>query len=142
MSDIVAGLLLRNIPSELIKHGGEATTTACTVQCQRILGEKKWPKEWTQSLVIQLPKNGNLKLYESHRIKDFDRVWHDGLWYVIRRFHIDEGLKQVIQDFYGNASNTVLLSGQQGDFFRTSVGVLQGCLLSLVLLNLFIEKII
>ena len=46
-----------NIPSELLKNEGEATTTVLTAICQKI-----WEtKEWTQSLVIPLPKKGNLK---------------------------------------------------------------------------------
>ena len=73
--------------------------------------------------------------------KAFDRVWHDGLWQVLRGFNIDEGLVQVIQELYTNASSAVLLDGQIGEFFRTSVGVRQGCLLSPVLFNIFLEQI-
>jgi exonuclease III len=199
-----------NVPSELLKHGGEATTAALTALCQKIWEEKKWPKEWTQSLVIPLPKKGNLKLCQNYRTislishpskvmlriilnrlkskaeellaeeqagfragrstveqifncrviiekhlqhqqelfhnfidfkKAFDRVWHDGLWQVLRGFNIDEGLVQVIQELYTNASSAVLLDGQIGEFFRTSVGVRQGCLLSPVLFNIFLEQI-
>ena len=50
-----------NILSELLKNGGEATTTFMTVICQKIWETKEWPKGWTQSLVIPLPKKGNLK---------------------------------------------------------------------------------
>ena len=40
-----------NIPSELLKNGGETTPTVLTVMYQKI-----WEmKEWTQSLVIPLP---------------------------------------------------------------------------------------
>ena len=58
-----AGTSLRvdNIPSELLKNGGESATTVLTAICQKILETKKWPKEWIQSLVILLPKKGNLK---------------------------------------------------------------------------------
>ena len=199
-----------NVPSELLKHGGEATTAAMTALCHKIWEEKKWPKEWTQSLVIPLPKKGNLKLCQNYRTislishpskvmlriilnrlkskaeelladeqagfragrstveqifncrvmmekhlqhqrelfhnfidfkKAFDRVWHDGLWQVLRGFNIEEGLVQVIQELYRDASSAVLLNGQIGNFFKTTVGVRQGCLLSPVLFNLFLEKI-
>ena len=43
------------IPSEVLKNGGETTTTVLTVTCQKIWETKEWPKEWTQSLVIPLP---------------------------------------------------------------------------------------
>ena len=36
-----------NIPSELLKNGGIATTTVLTVICQKILEMKEWPMEWT-----------------------------------------------------------------------------------------------
>ena len=35
--------------------------------CQRIWDSKQWPKEWTQSLIIPLPKKGNLKLCQNYR---------------------------------------------------------------------------
>ena len=56
-----------NIPSELLKNGGEATTTVLTTICQKILETKQWPKAWTQSLVILLPKKGNLRQYQNYR---------------------------------------------------------------------------
>jgi hypothetical protein len=56
-----------NVPSELLKHGGKATTAAMTALCQKIWDGKKWPKEGTQSLVIPLPKKGNLKLCQNYR---------------------------------------------------------------------------
>ena len=49
-----------NVPSELLKSGDEAVTKALTALCQKVWKEKKWPREWTQSLVIPLSKKGNL----------------------------------------------------------------------------------
>ena len=48
---------------------------------------------------------------------------------------------KVISALYDQASSTVLLDGQIGEKFKTSVGVRQGCLLSPVLFNLFLETI-
>ena len=48
-----------NIPAELLKHGGEAITTILTTICQKIWENKKWLKEWIQSLIIPLHKKGN-----------------------------------------------------------------------------------
>ena len=73
--------------------------------------------------------------------KAFDRVWHEGLWHVMRSFGMEEGLIQIIQALYNNASSAVLLNSDIGDYFKTTVGVRQGCLLSPVLFNLFLEKI-
>ena len=44
-----------NVPSELLKNGGEGTTSALTAKCKKIWETKKWSKEWTQSLIIHLP---------------------------------------------------------------------------------------
>ena len=35
--------------------------------CNKILRRGKWPTPWTQSLVIVLPKNGNLQLCQNYR---------------------------------------------------------------------------
>ena len=35
------------IPTELLKNGGEATTTALTAICLMSCETKEWPKEWT-----------------------------------------------------------------------------------------------
>ena len=68
----------------------------------------------------------------------FDRVWHAALWHVLRSFSIEEGLIQAIQALHKNSSSAVLLNTQLWEFFRTTVGVRQGCLLSPIL---FQEKI-
>ena len=56
-----------NIPSELLKNGGEATTIVLTAICQKIWETKEWLKEWTHSLVTHSPKKGNLKQYQNYR---------------------------------------------------------------------------
>ena len=73
--------------------------------------------------------------------KAFDRVWHEGLWHVLRGFGIEEGLIQTIQSLYNSASSAVLLNNNIGKHFKTTVGVRQGCLLSPVLFNLYLENI-
>ena len=54
-----------NIASELLRNGGKATATVLTVICQKIGEAKEWPKEWTQLLVMPLPKKGNMKRCEN-----------------------------------------------------------------------------
>ena len=199
-----------NVPAELVKAAGEEAVEALTVLCQKIWNEKKWPEEWTKSLVMPLPKKGNLKKCENYRTislishpskvmlriilnrlknkaeellaeeqagfrpgrstveqifncrilmerhlqhqkdlyhnfidfkKAFDRVWHNGLWHVLRGFNIQKDLIDSIKALYDHASSAVLLNQQVGEAFRTTVGVRQGCLLSPTLFNLFLEKI-
>ena len=47
----------------------------------------------------------------------------------------------MIKSLYCNSSSAVLIHNIQGSTFKTSVGVRQGCLISPVLFNVFIEEI-
>ena len=68
-------------------------------------------------------------------------MWHEGLWHVLRSFNVQEGLVGTIEALYNSSSSAVLLNNQLGEFFRTTVGVRQGCILSPALFNLFLENI-
>ena len=57
----------------------------------------------------------------------------------MRDYNFDEDLIQVISSLYNSATSAVLLGDSLGDFFRTSVGVRQGCIL--ILFNIFRENI-
>ena len=199
-----------NIPGELIQAGGQPLVTALTTICNKIWDTGEWPTQWTQSLVITLPKKGNLQLCSNYRTislishpskimlkvilnrlkpqaekiiaeeqagfrpgrstveqvcnlrilcekylqhqqdlyhvfidfkKAFDRVWHAALWATMNVYSINANLIRVIQNLYARASSAVYLNGSIGEWFRTTVGVRQGCLLSPTLFNIFLERI-
>ena len=50
-----------NIPAELVQAGGEAMLDILTSICNKIWKTGLWPSTWIQSLVITLPKKGNLR---------------------------------------------------------------------------------
>ena len=54
-----------NIPSELIQAGGEAMIDMLLIICNQIRQTEEWP--WTQSLIITVPKKGNLQLCQNYR---------------------------------------------------------------------------
>ena len=56
-----------NIPAELLQQGEEAMVNALLVICNKIWRTGEWPTPWTQSLVITLPKNGDLRLGQNYR---------------------------------------------------------------------------
>ena len=56
-----------NIPAELVQAGGEDVITALTTICNRIWQTGEWPNPWTQSLVITLPKKGNLQQCQNYQ---------------------------------------------------------------------------
>ena len=59
----------------------------------------------------------------------------------MRRYNIDEGLVTLLESLYGPSTSAVLHEGEIGQSFRTSVGERQGCLLSPMLFNLYLENI-
>ena len=73
--------------------------------------------------------------------KAFDRVWHKALLSTMRLYNINANLIQVIKNLYKKATSAVYLNGDIGDWFKTTVGVRQGCLLSPTLFNIFLERI-
>ena len=73
--------------------------------------------------------------------KAFDRIWHAAMWETMKKYNISTNLIQVIKNLYNKASSAVLFNGSIGDWFRTTFGVRQGCLLSPTLFNIFLERI-
>ena len=199
-----------NIPAELVKEGGEAMIDALTLICNKIWQTGEWPAPWTQSLIITLPKKGNLQLCQNYRTislishpskvmlkvilnrlkpqaeqiiaeeqagfrpgrstaeqifnlriicekynqhqrdlyhifidfkKAFDRVWHDALWATMRKYNINAQLIKSIESLYSNATSAVFQNNDIGEWFKTTIGVRQGCLLSPTLFNIFLERI-
>ena len=180
-----------------------------TAICNKIWKTGEWPTTWTQSLVITLPKKGNLQLCQNYRTislishlskvmlkiilnrlqpqaeeiiaeeqagfragrstteqifnlrilcekylqhqqnlchvfidfkKAFDRVWHEALWASMRKY-INASIIRAIENLYDKAQSAVLFNGSTGEWFRTTVRVRQGCLLSPTLFNIFLERI-
>ena len=181
-----------------------------TAICHKIWKTGECPTTWTQSLVITLPKKGNLQLCQNYRTislishpvkvmlkiilnrlqpqaeeiiaeeqagfragrstaeqifnlrilsekylqhqqnlylifkdfkKAFDRVWYEALWANMRNYKFNASIIRAIENLYDKAQSAVLFNGSTGEWFRTTVGVRQGCLLSPTLFNIFLERI-
>ena len=199
-----------NITAEMVQAGGQTSIDILHRICNKIWQTGEWPKHWTQSLIITLPKKGNLKLCQNYRTislishpskvmlkiilnrlktqaeriiaeekarfragrstteqifniriimekylqhqqelfhvfidfkKAFDRVWHEALWATMNLYNINANLIKVIQSLYQKATSAVFNNNNIGEWFRTTVGVRQGCLLSPTLFNIFLERI-
>ena len=73
--------------------------------------------------------------------KAFDRVWHAALWATMKKYNISTNFIRVIKNLYDKATSAVLFNSSIEDWFRKTVGVRQGCLLSPTLFNIFLERI-
>ena len=62
--------------------------------------------------------------------KAFDRVWHAALWATMRQYNINAKLIRMLQNLYEKATSAVYLFNSIVDWFKTIVGVRQGCVLS------------
>ena len=60
----------------------------------------------------------------------------------MKKYNISTNLIQVIKNLYNKATSAVLFNSSIGDWFRTTVGVRQGCQLSPTLFNIFLERIV
>ena len=72
--------------------------------------------------------------------KAFNRIWHAALWSTMKLCNINANLIKVIDSLYSKATSAVYYNGSV-EWFRTTVGVRQGCLLSPTLFNIFLERI-
>ena len=72
--------------------------------------------------------------------KAFDRVWHAALWATMRLYNINDNLIRTIECLYNKATSAVYHDNNIGEWFRTTTGVSQGCLLSPILFNIFLER--
>ena len=73
--------------------------------------------------------------------KAFDRVWQEALWAVMKKHNIDHKLVDMIMALYDDTKSTVQVDNTLTDWFKSTVGVRQGCLLSPYLFNIFLEQI-
>ena len=73
--------------------------------------------------------------------KVFNRVWHAALLATMKKNNISTNPFWVYKRLYYKATSAVLFKGSIGDWFQTTVGVRQRCLLSPTLFNIFLERI-
>ena len=63
------------------------------------------------------------------------------MWATTKKYNVSTNLIQRIKNLYDKATGAVLFNSSIRDWFRTTVGVRQGCLLSPTLFNIFLERI-
>ena len=73
--------------------------------------------------------------------KAFDCVDHNKLWRILNEMGIPEHLTGLLRNLYAGLEATVRTGHETTDWFQIGKGVLQGCILSLCLFNLYAEYI-
>jgi len=94
-------------------------------------------------ILIEKHRNHDMHLY--HNLTDFkkafDRFWHEALLLILKKHNIHSNLVHLIGSLYENTSCGILVDSNIVDWFQTTVGVRQGCLLSPCFFNIFLEQI-
>ena len=60
----------------------------------------------------------------------------------MRKYNINASIIRAVENLYDKAQSAILFNGSTGEWFRTTVGVRQGCLLSPTRFNISLERII
>jgi len=73
--------------------------------------------------------------------KAFDSIWHDGLLYKLLKYHIGGKFYDLVKNIYSNTKCSIKCGQQRTEYFNYCKGVRQGCILSPILFNLYLNEI-
>ena len=73
--------------------------------------------------------------------KAFDSVWRNGLFFKLLDYGINGRIYDIIRNMYENTKSCIRFKNKISNIFETKKGVRQGCIISPILFNLFINDI-
>ena len=73
--------------------------------------------------------------------KSFDSIWHNGLFFKLNKIGIYGRSLQLIKYIYTKTKCAVKNNGQITGFFNYTKGVRQGCPLSAILFNIYVNDL-
>ncbi len=93
--------------------------------------------------IIQQAKQKKKKVYACFvdLKKAFDTVWHTGALYALLQAGCSTQFTLLIQNMYSKLQSCIRLDNIRSEFFPIKVGTRQGCNLSPIIFNLFINKL-
>ena len=80
-------------------------------------------------------------MFEIYKNISYDRVPRDKLWEVLREYGVNGQLLHAIKSFYCRPEVCVRVNGKQSKPFHVGVGLRQGCVLSSLLFNVYMNSI-
>ncbi len=90
----------------------------------------------------QASSNVQLHLAFIDLAKAYDSVNREALWQVLRTYGVPERLISLLQDLHSGTQAVVRLGGRVGRNFSVTSGVRQGCVVALLLFNVFLDFIV
>ena len=72
----------------------------------------------------------------------YDTINREALWEIVRRYGVSTKLVRLMQAIYCDTQSAVRVEGELTDWFKINTGLRQGCLLSPMLFNAFIDHVI
>ena len=96
-----------------------------------------------RTLIEKYVKNNKEKIYACFVDfrKAFDSIWHEGLFYRLLEYGISGKIYKLINSLYMKNYCAVKVNNYKSKSFRYQRGVRQGCILSAILLNLFLNEL-
>src|SRR5271154_2086584 len=73
--------------------------------------------------------------------KAYDKVSHDYLWKVLKKFELPNHFIRIIQSIYKTAETVIIINGEVSSSYKVTRGVRQGDPLSCILFDLAIEPL-
>ena len=74
--------------------------------------------------------------------KAYDRIDRTLLWHKLSNIRIGGKMFNALKSLYSNVKCTVRLNGVHSDWFKVQTGLKQGCILSPLLFNAFVNDLI
>ena len=73
--------------------------------------------------------------------KAYDRVFRDGLWVKLWSVGVQGKMWRALKNLYAVVQSAVLVNGKLTDWFDVQVGLRQGCVLSPILFDIFVNSL-
>jgi len=108
-----------------------------------IKGRSIFDQVKTTKLVIEYMNRTNKKgtIVALDQEKAYDKILHEYLWEVLKKFEFPECFINTIKHLYDNAVTTVMINGELSETFQILRGVRQGDALSCLLFDIAIEPL-